>query len=497
MEIARDRDRGGAAKKKAWLKRHTCFKRTATACCVLLLGLLLLSLSYARLARPKGGASQDTNIAKKYVSSLYQQEDLPAPGGLKPPGDRSAWTSKVSSISAENFDEEKGACVEGASGPCTVVLRFPPQPVWHSDLSESGTKGVLNLEHPVTGAHDAGFVCALANLDLTEDHWITKVEPLIDQFEVDGETVDLVHHLNTFFCDKAILETTEVDIDDVLVCSEDRFMQSRAPQNLNKVLKDAFEMSAGPSLGPACKQFGLVYDRGAQAFTLPEDVGLKVGPSTAMAQALALQIHYLVPENLTQPLWDHSGFRITLEKVEEAAEPKRTPAALVAFNDFGLYYPKDTYTHHQYPISGEELTHTLKGDFSRFGSIQPIAAHLHAHFLTKAIWVDHLRDGVKVGEYGRKDPFNGHSADQSFFLLPDEDTRRPLLPDDSLEINCIVNTTGAPYDITYGVAHNTEMCAVIMLYREHDPMAADNFEHANMVFYYSNEKRLMQSLISG
>ena len=239
-----------------------------------------------------------------------------------------------------------------------------------------------------------------------------------------------------------------------------------------------------------CFQIFLSFPKGATTFDLLEDGGILVGPSALKASELVLQAHYLVPPRFEQnyePVWDTSGFRITLEKVNKTRkkqnQKEREPLSFFVLNDYGLNYPQGhTNYSHSYDVEWRALEDTCRGDFEEFGSIQPVAAHFHAHATTTTMWVDHINaEGKKIGEYGRIEDYEGHSTDQDYFFLPEEDQKRPLLPGDSLRVHCVVDTSEAPHDILFGVGVNTEMCETTFVYKNHNPSNPNNFVDSNLI----------------
>jgi hypothetical protein len=274
-------------------------------------------------------------------------------------------------------------------------------------------------------------------------------------------------------------------------------MQRSIPVDFPEAVKEAYikAYTSGEPLHPTCI-FGPVHDKGATSFELPSDLGFKIGPSTISAREIALQVHYLVPPDFDSkysPVWDTSGYRLTLKKAEakqqnfESEEEERAALGILTMNDYGLNYPQGVSNYsHEYTVGAEALASFCRGDFEEFGSIQPIAVHLHAHSTTSALWVDHLsKGGEKVGEYGRLEGYRAHSQDQNYFLLPQKDRERPLMPGDSLRITCQVDATNTPHDIPYGVSLNTEMCAVVVIYKNHNPENGSNYKNSNMITYCS------------
>ena len=449
-----DRNRVNNARKK-FLSRPSCTRANVLVAGVVV--ALVLWVNSSRLLR-NGTRSFERKL-------LYLQSSTEKASGkveLTFP-EKSEWTAAPTLVETENWDEEKGGCGE-ASDSCTITFRLPPQPVWHMKRVINRTRGILDLEHPVTGDIDAGFVCRLANVTVKEDHWVTKGEPLIDTFTYPGtkdEVFDVVHHMDLFFCERGLTTTTKYKVDSSDVCAHDVFMPTEFPANLDERKRRLYER-LNPTVHPTCV-FGPTYDRGAGAFECPDNTGYLIGPSATNANEFILQAHYLVPETIHIPVWDSSGFKITLEKASKS--PKKHRLTTLALNDYGLKYPLGVRAHnHSYELPQVEFKRNLRGDFEDSGAVQPLVVHLHAHKFTKQIWVDHLRGGNKIGEYGRIDAYVAHSEHQNYLLLPERDRKRPLLPGDSLRVNCVMDTRDSLHPILYGVSHNTEMCAILLLY---------------------------------
>ena len=147
------------------------------------------------------------------------------------------------------------------------------------------------------------------------------------------------------------------------------------------------------------------------------------------------------------------------------------------------------------------ISSALAPNFQKFGSIQPVAMHLHGHNRLKQIWVDHLRgEGEsleKIGEYGRIDEYHSHGRGQEWMVLPEADRQRPFLPGDMMRVHCIVHTMDIPpvknggINIPYGVQHDTEMCAALMMYKNHD----DAYEIRNSGHEYTAWYNHMNGLV--
>ena len=369
---------------------------------------------------------------------------------------------KVALLETENFDEENGRCLD-ASEECSLTFRFEPQPIWNANAVINGTAGVLNIPHPITGKVDAAFVCKLGGIKLSEDHWLTHAEAHIQKHPDpvnEGFEYDVVHHFNMFSCERGVSTRPDLDLDENMHCDQNLFMHS----------------------SPKCN-YQMSYDKGAVKFGLPPDSGFLLGPSNSYAREYLFQVHYLVPEHYDEimrrwgPVYDSSAYKITLRR---RASGERDPLGIIALNDMRIRYKPGRTTHHQYRVPYSDTLETLmKGDFDTFGSVQPVAVHLHAHSTTKKIWVEHKRGYEKLGEYGRIDPYWANGPDQTFFLLPEQDRTRPLLRGDDLTVNCFVDTAGKSIDTLYGVSHQTEMCGIILVYRNHNYTSGDNYRESN------------------
>ena len=388
------------------------------------------------------------------------------------------WSGRATVTETENWDEEKGRCGDAAE-ECTLTFRFPPRPIWRRDQYYDGVRGVVDQPQPVTQERDSSFQCAHAHVDIKEDHWIVKGEGVIDTYPhptIQGKVFDTVHHMDLFLCEKEFRYKVNVNIPDL--CMENNFVNEDWPANRNHPHKTSISH-------PACI-FATVWDKGALPAELPEGFGIKIGPSVVYGKELMIQSHFLPPKDYFtnpayRPVWDRSGYKITLRRVDRSSPME--PLASISFNDQPLTYPKgQPLIKHSYDVPGPTLLYHMQADFDEFGAIQPVMAHLHAHGFTKKIWIDHLdEEGKKLGEYGRIDAYGGHGKDQTYLLLPKQDRERPMLPGHSLRIHCHVNTTEAPHVILYGVNHNTEMCAMLILYRNHNPLALGNFKHSNTI----------------
>ena len=143
-------------------------------------------------AEPRGERERASTRRRRDVLDL-KGEDLEKKARL---------VGKVALLETENFDEENSRCLD-ASKECSITFRLEPQPIWNANEVINGTAGVLNIPHPITGQVDAGFVCKLGGIELSEDHWMTRAEALIQKHPDPmnaGFEFDVVHHFNMFSC---------------------------------------------------------------------------------------------------------------------------------------------------------------------------------------------------------------------------------------------------------------------------------------------------------
>ena len=59
--------------------------------------------------------------------------------------------------------------------------------------------------------------------------------------------------------------------------------------------------------------------------------------------------------------------------------------------------PGQEHVHHSWECDANKVNKMLKNDFEKFGSVNVMAVHLHAHNRGKKLWWDHLRNGKKIG----------------------------------------------------------------------------------------------------
>ena len=367
----------------------------------------------------------------------------------------------------------------GGGGPREGALtvrdiRLDGHPVWEGE--RDGQEGVLSIRGP-SGEVDAGFACA-AEPPEEEPSWIVGWEPLLDARE------DLVHHMDIFLCHRSVTE--HWNLDDKYVCATDAFMVNhlevvrpgRSPGGVGasvvQAVRDAKRGKRTERQLSGCSKLALAYDKGAGRYMLPEGFGYEVGPGTASDHRFVLQNHYLVP-----PQWgnrgarDSSGMRLFLTR----ERPQHVVSGF-SMNDFGLRIPPEQPEFH-YKFeegAGVLLRSPLANDLNLAGGggVRFVAVHLHTHNMARRVWIDHMRDGVKIGEVARNDEYAGYGPDQTFFDVLDPTA--PLFQiGDGLVLNCVYNSTGVPKPTPYGVSHGTEMCAAFLVYADHNTSAVPRF----------------------
>ena len=299
---------------------------------------------------------------------------------------------------------------------------------------------IINLENN-DGIKDAGFRCHAYDLRpaLNEDVHVVKIKPVVSAL---SDLADVVHHMDIFTCQQKI---------------ETSFPADWSKRN------DWCAMEEFISKEKSCIQMIWAYDRGALTYKFPSDTGIRLGPSVGFTHLL-LQIHYLLPKGYVvgqgDGFLDSSGFDIYTGK------PRNVDSHLFGFLDQGLLLPpKKSKYKFSVHLSSMDLAKLVGPDLAHFGEIQPFAVHLHAHDHGKALWLEHFRDGTKIGEYASIDPFHGYGADQTFIHVPKN--APPLRPGDSLTFHCIFDTRDTSHAINYGVSHGDEMCAPLVLYYPH------------------------------
>ena len=326
----------------------------------------------------------------------------------------------------------------------TIIIRAPETVIGGRD-DVVISRG--NRQNP--GAEGAGFRCHSYDLRpiLTDTELqITEIKPVVTSSQFPDEWGSIVHHMDIFACQPKIEFQIPENIQERNYwCSRNGFM------TMNKQ-------------GAGCSQMIWVHDKEALKYKFPPGTGIRLGNNTGYTHFL-LQIHYLLPKGYRvgreDGFLDSSGFEIS------TGSPGTLDSHLFAFIDPKMVIsPGQKNYHFSVHLSSSDLARIVGPDLKQFGKIKPFAVHLHAHNYAKALWLDHIRNGKKIDEYGSLNPFHGYGPDQSFFDLPKNATS--IRPGDSLTFNCVYDTTSVRNRmIRFGVGHGDEMCGPIILYTPH------------------------------
>jgi len=237
---------------------------------------------------------------------------------------------------------------------------------------------------------------------------------------------------------------------------------------------------------------------------LPDHVGVSIGEGTPY-KTIAYEWHYLLnkqgqlqlPSDLNK-FTDHSGVKLKL-----TPDLRQHSAASFGMMDMRMQLPPGVKDY-EWVITTEKdrIARMLEDDFASFGSLHPVAVHLHEHSHGRSAHWEHLRDGKTIGSYGMIDKYKGFGTDESFFMVdPKGDTQHEanvqeqkrghfhwtekqlaLRKGDVLRMHCVYDTRckfgadvgnadceKATEPIVYGLSHGQEMCGFLMMYYPHDP----------------------------
>jgi hypothetical protein len=241
--------------------------------------------------------------------------------------------------------------------------------------------------------------------------------------------------------------------------------------------------------------------RDADGFTLPPQMGFRLGPRTLYTRYL-LQIHYLRPvEPLPPgpPLFDTSGLRLwftpDLRPVGflvlfciarcsflllciTVAVQSSTAARSFYWTTRWRFLPIQRPIIWLSPVTGRtwpvcsgiprKPTSWLTSDVEMLAAdlvggreLTFFATHLHAHNYGSALWVEHLRNGKVLGTLGRNLNYSGYGPSQNYEFYTAASRFRA---GDELRAHCVFNTTGVTSETHYGVDHGDEMCAFLLFY---------------------------------
>jgi hypothetical protein len=168
-----------------------------------------------------------------------------------------------------------------------------------------------------------------------------------------------------------------------------------------------------------------------------------------------LQIHYDNADGHAE-IVDRSGM-----DVYTTTELRAQDAAIFALGDVAslVIPPGEPRWPTVFRCGSEATSVLLREPIHVFGS------WLHAHQLGESLWSEHHRDGVKLGELGRHDPYD--FANQRF-----EPLAATVAPGDELWTYCYYDSTDQTEPVHGGGGTDDEMCLNYLLYHPAQPWLA-------------------------
>jgi hypothetical protein len=180
---------------------------------------------------------------------------------------------------------------------------------------------------------------------------------------------------------------------------------------------------------------------GIAPLALPEAAGFLVGQDAGSEVHFTLQIHYDNPRQESGHV-DSSGVNVYFTH-----DLRLHNASVFSLGDVaGLAIPAGQSSFETIHHCNEELTSQY---FSN--PIHVFGSWLHAHRLGAALWTDHRRDGAKLGEVGRHDPYD-------FDLQHVEPLDVWIDPGDALVTHCVFDSSDRDAPTLGGGSTDEEMC---------------------------------------
>jgi len=379
------------------------------------------------------------------------------------------WLEAVPKKSINLIEEEES----DGDGTHTLLLghegvEFGSSKSWHHDVGGKSKVPVLNAVHLMDEANpmDDGpkmtfFVCHqhhdIGKLNAMQ---ITKVEPQISRIPGLNFDNSVVHHMSLF------------------LCTEDESKNG----NIGRCEEGPKPVMPHDSMHRPCYRMAYTYDRDAIAFEFPKDVGVRVGAGTPYTR-IVQEWHYLLPKKGLQgkKFTDRSQFKVTLTN-----KLRKHNAAILAMMNMAMTIPPGEKSHHwKYECGAKQIKLMLKNDLEKYGKVTPFAVHLHSHNRGKKLWLEHHRNGKKIGEFGRFPKYTGYGPDESWMHLeksynspktnplfkPGTPPGKPghqIQAGDALQVHCVFDTSDKKTPTLYGTNHGEEMCGHILMYYPHD-----------------------------
>jgi len=269
-----------------------------------------------------------------------------------------------------------------------------------ASTGSSSTAIELRLADFAVPTDETTYACRRFELPIDGPHDIVAFAPLVEDWQ-------LVHHM--------ILYRVAVDIDDGELCY--------------------------PSPLDPWVVWG--WAPGGLPLELPEDIGIAVDPER---DRFVLQVHYNNPLGEAGRV-DTSGVELTV------AAPREVRASIFGLGTVDtIAIPAGVA---DYPVRATCSAATTAELLPE--PVHVFASWLHAHEIATAVWTEQWRDGVKLGELGRADPYD--FGDQRFVPLDSV-----VQPGDELVTHCRYDSSSRTAPTLGGPGSQDEMCLDFLLY---------------------------------
>jgi hypothetical protein len=211
------------------------------------------------------------------------------------------------------------------------------------------------------------------------------------------------------------------------------------------------DQPSGKSAGYSCfespEDFVWAWAPGQDEFWMPPEAGFLIGDRPGGRVTLRLQVHYNNPLNTTGQI-DSSG--VDLHVTDKL---RANHAGALVFGDVaGISIPPGEPAH-------EHIMRCKSSATSKFmeGPIQVFGTSMHAHEIGSVLWSELWRDGQRVQEINRDDPYLFDSQHMKFVDLE-------IRPGDEIVNHCIYDSTERTSTTIGGPGTRDEMCWNTVVY---------------------------------
>jgi len=186
---------------------------------------------------------------------------------------------------------------------------------------------------------------------------------------------------------------------------------------------------------------------GGQAYDLPPEAGFLIGDAPGGKVTLRLQVHYNNPV-ADAGVTDSSGLDL---RVSKTLRPHN--AGTIVFGDIeNIEIPPGMPAYeHVATCSSNATSSLLTEPMHVFGTA------MHAHNIGAVLWTDVYRDGAKLYELNRDDPYLFDSQ----HMNPSD---KVIEPGDQVQTHCIYDSTGRTETTLGGPGTTNEMCWNVVTY---------------------------------